>query len=98
MTPKNPIQTESVLWSSANLLKGIYLTGVACALYFGLKRDNDEIKYLLIEYQAKQNGIDNVQNLRLDNLERNVTDYPALPVPYASKEFVKPDETKIKSE
>ncbi len=87
-TNKQPIKTESVLWSSANLMKGIYLTGVTCALYFGLKRDNDEIKSLLIEYRAKQTGIDNVQDVKINYLTNYLN---------RTAEFIKPKEVTIET-
>lgn len=81
---KEPIKAESVLWSTANLMKGIYLTIVASGLYFGLKRDTDEIKSLLVEFRAEQKGIDDVQDVKINYIYSNWT-----------SEFVKPDETKI---
>lgn len=70
---KEPIKAESMLWTTANMAKAIYLTGALCAFYFGLRSEIREDK-------ATQRGVDNVQDTRLDYLEgKKVNLYPMKP-------------------
>jgi hypothetical protein len=93
MAPKDkePTKAESLIFTPANMFKAIYITGIACGLFFGLR---SEIR----ENKATQTGVDNVQNLRIENVENGLNVLEGRVNMFVSREADKPKPIKVESE
>lgn len=88
---KEPIRAESMLWTTANMVKAIYLTGVACSLYFGLTAKFEQII-------ARQDGRDNVQDIRIEQNMNSISDLRFEIKQVVSREGIKPKPISIITE
>jgi hypothetical protein len=93
MTPKKPepLQVESILWSTANVVKLTTLAVGFCSLYFALRAD-------MREFVATQMGKDNVQDVLIQGHTRDITDLNYKVNQYVSREATLPKQTLIESE
>lgn len=93
MTPKKPEppQVESILWSTANVVKLCTLVAGFCSLYFALRSD-------MREFVAIQMGKDNVQDILIQGHTRDINDLNKKYDQLVSREAILPKPIKIETE
>lgn len=83
-------RVESILWSTANVVKLTTLAVGFCSLYFALKSD-------MREFVATQMGKDNVQDVIIQGHTRDINDLNLIVNQYTSREAVLPKKIQIES-